>query len=294
MKIARMLSMSGLVVVMLLGVTLASAQAPPVIEGDANAQALAVVQAYLDGFPADLLDEDVDFLHYAMDIPLRGRDVVTDNAQLFYGDAFSDRVTAPIRYVVANDTVVAEFQFLATNSGRWAGSPATGRSVDMNIVGIFDVEEEGEITTIRYYYDTYDLYNQLGFVPLTVPGRPPGMPPIPNPDDVEDVVDDYEPGEVVTVTGEVDAIVNANAFVLKDDDLLDLDIDQEYILVLATTTGDWAIDFSDEDEVIVSGTLHEFSFDNLQQQVDYVLDEAALGEYDDMIVILVDRDGISQ
>ena len=71
--------------------------------------------------------------------------------------------------VVEGDHVVELARYTGTHTGTWrspdgAEIPATGRKLDFPFVGVFRVED-GEISSIRIYYDQVEVFTQLGLMP---------------------------------------------------------------------------------------------------------------------------------
>jgi steroid delta-isomerase-like uncharacterized protein len=69
-----------------------------------------------------------------------------ENVRLHFGD---------------DDTVVAEFDLLGTNTGPFAGMPPTGRGFRVAVIAVF-VFDGDRITNERVYLDAASLIRQIG------------------------------------------------------------------------------------------------------------------------------------
>ena len=135
----------------------------PVVIGDANAESLQVVQSYLDTRDPNLLAEDIAYYEPGVAGPITSRGVITQTESLLYNQAFTDTASVPIRYIVADEGfVIVEMEFTGLNTGPYLQQPATDREVLIPMVGVYLVET-GQIIEARLYYDTNELYTQLGY-----------------------------------------------------------------------------------------------------------------------------------
>jgi steroid delta-isomerase-like uncharacterized protein len=76
--------------------------------------------------------------------------------------AFPDQRHEHVRLHVADDdTVIAEFDLLGTNTGDFLGLPPTGRSFRVAVIAVFSFRGEG-ITNERVYLDGASLLRQIG------------------------------------------------------------------------------------------------------------------------------------
>lgn len=98
--------------------------------------------------------------------PARGREqIVAGEAVLF--DAFSD-VSVDVHWTFASaGRVVAEVTMAATNDGpldlgMGEPLPATGRRIDVPMVWVLEVGDDGLIVEERDYFDTAVIMRQLG------------------------------------------------------------------------------------------------------------------------------------
>lgn len=76
--------------------------------------------------------------------------------------AFPDQRHEHVRLHVADDdTIVAEFDLLGTNTGEFLGLPPTGRSFRVAVIAVFSFDGE-LITNERVYLDGASLLRQIG------------------------------------------------------------------------------------------------------------------------------------
>jgi steroid delta-isomerase-like uncharacterized protein len=82
-----------------------------------------------------------------------------------WGSAFPDGKLELKNLVAQGDYVVAELVGRGTHSGTLGGPggdiPATGRRVELPLVDVYRFRE-GKIAEIRYYFDAFSLFQQLG------------------------------------------------------------------------------------------------------------------------------------
>ncbi len=82
--------------------------------------------------------------------------------------AFPDQRHDNVRIHVADDdTVIAEFDLLGTNTGEFYGRPPTGRAFRVPVVALFLFEGEG-IVNERVYFDSASVLRQIGQIDLLV------------------------------------------------------------------------------------------------------------------------------
>lgn len=86
--------------------------------------------------------------------------------------AFPDQRHENVRFHVADDdTVIAEFDLLGTNTGTFLGAPPTGRSFRVPTIAVFAFDGE-RICNERVYLDLAALLGQIGRIDvLTGSGR---------------------------------------------------------------------------------------------------------------------------
>lgn len=84
--------------------------------------------------------------------------------------AFPDQRHENARFHCADDdTVIAEFDLLGTNTGEFLGLPPTGRSFRVPTIAVFFFEGD-RITNERVYLDVLSLLTQIGRTELVGPG----------------------------------------------------------------------------------------------------------------------------
>ena len=80
--------------------------------------------------------------------------------------AFPDQRHEHVRmHVAEDDTVIAEFDLLGTNTGEFMGLPPTGRSFRVAVIAVFFFDGD-RITNERVYLDGASLLRQIGLEDL--------------------------------------------------------------------------------------------------------------------------------
>ena len=264
-----------------------------IIIGDENAESLEIVQSYLETRDPNLLAEDAQYFDSTTSAPIVGRDIISQTQDAFYGQAFSETLAVPIRYIVADDgMVVVEFEFTGVNTGEFAQQPPTGANVLIPMAGVYQVEA-GQIVEARLYYDSNLLYTQLGYGYPYAPAGPP------NPalygevwagdlpvwvGDITEAPDSYY-GEQVVVDGYVGRAVDANSFVLYQDQFLG---PGHEVLVFAQTEESQDFIQLADTRVRIVGTVQQFGSDEMRAQLDREIDDATFAEYESMPVIVAE------
>ncbi|MGV0851949.1 ester cyclase [Mycolicibacterium phlei] len=85
--------------------------------------------------------------------------------------AFPDQRHDNVRYHVADDSIVVEFDLLGTNLGEFYGLPPTGRAFRVPVAAVFFFEGE-RIVNERIYFDAASLVTQIGRPELLAGGAP--------------------------------------------------------------------------------------------------------------------------
>lgn len=75
--------------------------------------------------------------------------------------AFPDQRHDNVRYHVADDAVIVEFDLLGTNHGEFYGLPPTGESFRVPVIAVFFFEDD-RIINERIYFDAASLVTQIG------------------------------------------------------------------------------------------------------------------------------------
>lgn len=76
-------------------------------------------------------------------------------------EAFPDQRHENVRFHHADDTVIAEFDLLGTNTGPFLGGDPTGRSFRVPTIAVFFFDDD-RITNERVYLDIASLVSQIG------------------------------------------------------------------------------------------------------------------------------------
>jgi steroid delta-isomerase-like uncharacterized protein len=83
--------------------------------------------------------------------------------------AFPD-LRMDVRDIVADgDKVVARVRYTGTQQGEFQGMPATGKSVDVQLVDIFRFSPDGRVSEHWGVLDLLTMMQQLGVVPVGAP-----------------------------------------------------------------------------------------------------------------------------
>ena len=75
--------------------------------------------------------------------------------------AFPDQRHDNVRYHVADDAVLVEFDLLGTNLGEFYALPPTGESFRVPVIAVFFFEDD-RIVNERIYFDAASLVSQIG------------------------------------------------------------------------------------------------------------------------------------
>ena len=75
--------------------------------------------------------------------------------------AFPDQRHDNVRYHVADDAVIVEFDLLGTNLGEFYQLPPTGESFRVPVIAVFFFEDD-RIVNERSYFDAASLVGQIG------------------------------------------------------------------------------------------------------------------------------------
>jgi steroid delta-isomerase-like uncharacterized protein len=102
--------------------------------------------------------------------PLRGREAIKKDSADFFR-AFPDMRLEMVTVVEADDrTGAGELKFTGTNTGAITTPtgdeiPATNKRIDLRGAAFVSVNDRGEITEERRYYDVTSMLRQLGIAP---------------------------------------------------------------------------------------------------------------------------------
>ena len=75
--------------------------------------------------------------------------------------AFPDQRHDNVRFHVADDAVIVEFDLLGTNLGEFYGLPPTGKAFRVPLIAVFFFDGD-RIVNERIYFDTASLVTQIG------------------------------------------------------------------------------------------------------------------------------------
>jgi len=75
--------------------------------------------------------------------------------------AFPDQRHSEVRYHVADDAIITEFDLLGTNLGEFYGLPATGNAFRVPMIAVFFFQDD-RIVNERIYFDSASLLTQIG------------------------------------------------------------------------------------------------------------------------------------
>lgn len=75
--------------------------------------------------------------------------------------AFPDQRHEHVRMHPSDDSVVAEFDLLGTNTGEFLGLPPTGRAFRVAVIAVFQFDGD-QIVNERVYLDAASLLRQIG------------------------------------------------------------------------------------------------------------------------------------
>ena len=141
--------------------------------GDMNHQDL--LQRFIEAVQREDTDAYGQFFaedavaHYPLSpAPLEGRAAIQQAEQALF-DSFSDVSIEVVRLFGDDRGVAAEVLLSATNDGDFdLGNgqimPATGRSVELPAVWVFELNADGLIAAERDYFDTVAFMSQLGLM----------------------------------------------------------------------------------------------------------------------------------
>ncbi len=116
----------------------------------------------IDGF-AELLAHD--FVDHES---LPGLAPTKDGVRVFFGmqrAAFPDLRMDAEDLIAGGDKVVARVRYTGTNKGAFMGMPATGKSVDVQLIDIFGFGDDGLVYEHWGVMDQMTLMQQLGLAP---------------------------------------------------------------------------------------------------------------------------------
>lgn len=120
----------------------------------------------VDGFGALLADEFVE--HEELPGLEPGKEGVLTFFRMYIA-AFPDLRMEPQDVLSSGDKVVARVRATGTHQGEFLGIPATGRSVDVQLIDIIRFGDDGLAHEHWGVFDTMTMMQQLGVVPTDAP-----------------------------------------------------------------------------------------------------------------------------
>jgi steroid delta-isomerase-like uncharacterized protein len=120
----------------------------------------------VDGF-GDLLSDD--FVEHEETPGLAPtKDGVKEFFRMYLA-AFPDLRMDPVDVLPSGDKVVARVKATGTNTGEFMGMPATGKSVDVQLIDIMRFGDDGLVHEHWGVFDAMAMMQQLGVVPAGPP-----------------------------------------------------------------------------------------------------------------------------
>ena len=120
----------------------------------------------VDGF-GDLLSDD--FIEHEETPGLAPtKDGVKEFFRMYLA-AFPDLRMDPVDVLPCGDKVVARVKATGTNTGEFMGMPATGKSVDVQLIDIMRFGDDGLVHEHWGVFDAMAMMQQLGVVPAGPP-----------------------------------------------------------------------------------------------------------------------------
>ena len=108
-----------------------------------------------------------------MDIKATGPAAIEAAANMFYGEVFDMR-SEVLNVIIGESGGVAEYDLVGKHIGNFCGVAATGRTVNVRCVSIYDVVGD-EITGLRMFLPVSLILEQIGG--LRIPDRAPSPEP---------------------------------------------------------------------------------------------------------------------
>jgi len=116
----------------------------------------------LDGIAASFAADAVLILNGQT---FRGRELIRRVHEGFgFGEsgAFAGiQIRVDARHVTAAGAIILEQTLSATHVGTWDGVPATGRAVEVGVCTVYELNDAGELSAERIYFDGASLLKQL-------------------------------------------------------------------------------------------------------------------------------------
>ena len=120
----------------------------------------------IDGFSEHLAD---DFVEHEVTPGLAPTKAGVKDFFRMQLAAFPDLHFAPEDVFASGEKAVARVRYTGTNTGAFMGMPATGKSVDVQLIDIFAFGDDGLVREHWGVLDLMAMMQQLGFVPAGPP-----------------------------------------------------------------------------------------------------------------------------
>jgi steroid delta-isomerase-like uncharacterized protein len=120
----------------------------------------------IEGFASHLADDFVEHEETPGLAPTK------DGVKAFFQmqlAAFPDMRMDVEDVVASGDKVVARVRYTGTHRGEFMGMPATGKSVDVQLIDMFRFDEDGRVREHWGVMDALAMMQQLGLVPAGPP-----------------------------------------------------------------------------------------------------------------------------
>ncbi len=128
--------------------------------------ARALVESYARTQDPQYLARDATLRHVALPEAAVGREAIGAALRRLFYEAFSDAEVEVRTVAVDRERAlgVVEWIFRGRHAGELLGVAATGRRVELPMVGVYEIADES-ISRGRVYYDLATLMRQLGRLP---------------------------------------------------------------------------------------------------------------------------------
>jgi steroid delta-isomerase-like uncharacterized protein len=123
------------------------------------------VNEFLNKQNASILNDILDskFVHTVNDVKdATGPEELATNMKVFFTGFPDFNITLLHRSPIFNNTQFLHWEMTGTNSGEFAGSPATGKKVKVTGLSRIHVNGQGKIDEENVFYDQLALMTQLG------------------------------------------------------------------------------------------------------------------------------------
>jgi steroid delta-isomerase-like uncharacterized protein len=122
-----------------------------------------VMQAYAHSHDPQYFAEDAVFVIRALHESFNGRQAIGAMLRAFYTESFSE-AGAELHHIAVDadgNLGFVEFTFRGRHIGNLFGVPATGRTVEVPMLAIYELDG-ALIQRARLYFDSAEFFRQLG------------------------------------------------------------------------------------------------------------------------------------